>query len=735
MHETRPALASAVVALLLLGGGLHGQAIQSPRAVSGPVVVAPLKYDRSPALRDLPPRPASVDRVPHAPLPLRRSRPALHVADPVAQTSPAVPAIPGPIINFDGVAGTGLFLPPDTNGDIGPNHYVQWVNTSYAVYSRTGTLLYGPAAGNTLWTGFGAPCEGQNDGDPIVLYDSLADRWVMSQLALPNNFIGILLAPFYQCIAVSQTPDPMGAYFRYVYQFNDLNDYPKFGVWPDAYYMTMNQFASLVLTWAGQGVVAYDRARMLAGQPANMIYFNLFGVDPNLGGMLPADLDGPPPPAGSPGLFAQIDDDGQGAPADRIQIWRFHADWTTPSASTFTGPFVVGVAPFDSDMCAFARSCIPQPGTAPRLDALADRLMYRLQYRNFGTHQSLVVNHTVDVDGSDHAGVRWYEIRNPGGTPVVHQQGTYAPDASHRWMGSAALDRFGNLAVAFNVSSATTSPSIRYAARLAGDPPGVLAQGESDLMIGSGSQGSTSSRWGDYSMLGIDPVDDCTFWATAEYYASSSTAGWQTRVGAFRLPGCGSAPTPPAAPINLVATAVSQTRIDLTWSDQSNNEDGFQVERCSGVCTSAGPFTPIAATGAGVSSYSDTGLTGGATYSYRVRAYAGTLQSGYSNIAPATTVAQPPPPATAPAAPSNLTARLKGSTAELAWVDNSSDETRFEVQRSTGGSFLTIATLAANTTKFSDLSVPRRTTYTYRVSACNAAGCSQPSNTASVTRK
>ena len=735
MHVTRPALGSAVAALLLLGGSLHGQATQSARAVRGPVMVAPVKHDRSPALRDLPPRPASVEGEPHAPFRLRRARPALHVADPVTQTSLAVPTIPAPIINFEGVAGSGFLLPPDTNGDIGPNHYVQWVNTSFAIYSRTGTLLYGPAAGNTLWAGFGAPCEGQNDGDPIVLYDSLADRWIMSQLAIPNNFFGILLAPFYQCIAVSQTPDPTGAYYRYVYPFNDLNDYPKFGVWPDAYYMTMNQFASLVLTWAGQGVVAYDRVRMLAGQPANMIYFNLFSVDSTLGGMLPADLDGPPPAPGSPGLFAQVDDDGQGYPADRIQIWRFHADWTTPSASTFTGPFVVGVAPFDSDMCAFARSCIPQPGTAARLDALADRLMYRLQFRNFGSYQSLVVNHTVDVDGADHAGVRWYEIRNPGGTPVVHQQGTYAPDASHRWMGSAAMDGAGNLAVAFNASSATTSPSIRYAARLAGDPLGVLAQGEADLMIGTGSQADTSSRWGDYSMLGIDPVDDCTFWATAEYYATSSAAGWQTRVGAFRLPGCGTGtPTAPAAPTNLVATGVSQTRIDLTWSDQSDNEDGFQVERCSGACTSAGVFTAIAATGAGVSSYSDTGLTGGSTYSYRVRAYAGTLQSSYSNIAQATTIA-PPPPATPPAAPSNLTAKLKGSTADLAWADNSSNETRFEVQRSTGGSFQTIATLAANTTKFSDFSLARRTTYTYRVSACNAAGCSQPSNSASVTRK
>ena len=155
--------------------------------------------------------------------------------------------------------------------------------------------------------------------------------------------------------------------------------------------------------------------------------------------------------------------------------------------------------------------------------------MYRLQYRNFGTHESLVVNHTVDVDGTDHAGVRWYEIRNPGGTPFIQQQGTYAPDSFHRWMASAAMDAAGNIAIAYNVSSSTLAPSIRYAARLATDPPGVLAQGENDLIVGSGSQTHSASRWGDYSMLSVDPVDGCTFWATAEYFATTSLAGWQTR--------------------------------------------------------------------------------------------------------------------------------------------------------------------------------------------------------------
>ncbi len=343
----------------------------------------------------------------------------------------------------------------------------------------------------------------------------------MSQLAIPNNFFGILLfGPFYECIAVSATSDPLGAYNRYQYSFDKLNDYPKLAVWPDGYYMTMNQYTSLSLQFAGQGVVAFDRAKMLTGQPASAIYYDLASVDMNLAAMLPADLDGPAPPAGSPAYFAQIDDDAWGVtPSDQIQIWQFHSDWTTPSQSFFTRVAALPTAPFDSDMCGNSRNCLPQPGTTATIDAMSDRLMYRLQYRNFGDHESLVVNHTVDADGADHAGVRWYEIRNPGSSPSIYQQGTYAPDADHRWMGSVALDSAGNMALGFSVTGASTFPSIRYTGRLAADPPNVMTLGETDLMVGTGSQTNSSGRWGDYSLMVVDPVDDCTFWYTQEYYA------------------------------------------------------------------------------------------------------------------------------------------------------------------------------------------------------------------------
>ena len=529
------------------------------------------RHDLSSPLRDLPPLPPAARREPdeREPQPWRRRRrPDAATPDPVVQSYPTVATIPMPSSSFDGIGNVNGVLPPDTNGDVGPNHYVQWVNLSFAIYSKpahpgaTPTLLYGPAAGNTLWTGFGGPCETRSDGDPIVLYDQFADRWVMSELALPNSFVGILLAPFYQCIAISATPDPTGAYYRYQFAFNKLNDYPKLGVWSDAYYMAINQFAQISLQFAGQGVVAFDRQQMLAGLPAAMVYFDLAAVDMNLGGMLPADADGPPPPSGSPAYFAQIDDDAWGYSPDELQLWQFHVDWTNPSASSFSRVALLPTAPFDSNLCDYSRTCIPQPSTTARLDALADRLMYRLQYRNFGTYESLVVNHTVDVDGSDHAGIRWYEIRNPRTAPVIYQQGTYAPDADHRWMGSAAMDGAGNIALGFSVSGIATSPSVRYTGRLASDSPNTMTQGEADLIAGSGSQAHTSGRWGDYSMLAVDPTDDCTFWYTQEYYAAASDAGWRTRIGTFSLPSCATASTLPS--VKVVATVASAAEAGQT---------------------------------------------------------------------------------------------------------------------------------------------------------------------------
>lgn len=441
--------------------------------------------------------------------------------------------------NFEGLGNTSGVLPPDTVGDIGPNHYVQMTNLSFAIYDRSGMLLYGPVLNNTLWGPLGNVCATSNDGDPVVLYDEAVDRWLMSQFALPNYPNG----PFYQCLAVSQTGDPTGGWYLYAYLIsqNKLNDYPKFGVWPDAYYMSVNQFrcnAAGSCSWRGQGVVAFERDKMLVGDPGALaVYFD--NPDPDLGGMLPADWDGTaPPPADAPNPFVQVDDDAWGYPNDRLWIWNFHVDWSNPSASTFMADRSLPTASFDSNLCGYDRNCIPQPSGTP-VDALSDRLMFRLQYRNFGTHQVLLANHTVDVGGADQAGVRWYELNDTGGGWEIYQQGTYAPDGDHRWMGSVAMNGVGDIALGYSASSGTTYPSIRFTGRLAGDPLGLMTQGEGTIINGGGSQSHSTGRWGDYSMMSVDPTDDCTFWYTQEYYPSNSSAGWHTRIGSFTLSDCG----------------------------------------------------------------------------------------------------------------------------------------------------------------------------------------------------
>jgi hypothetical protein len=446
--------------------------------------------------------------------------------------------------SFDGLGNRNGVLPPDTVGVIGPNHFVQMTNLSFAVYDRSGGVLYGPVNSNTLWSPLGGVCATNNDGDPIVLYDQTADRWLASQFALPNYPRG----PFYQCIAVSQTGDPTGAWHLYTYLISDtkLNDYPKFGVWPDGYYMSINQFNCKVIgcTWAGQGVVAFERDKMLSGDStARMLSFDLFSTDSSLGGMLPADWNGAiPPPTGAPNNFVQLDDDSWGYSPDQLQIWSFHVDWSSTANSSFSLAQTIPTANFDSNLCGYARDCIPQPGGV-KVDAISDRLMYRLQYRNFGSAQApdqvLVTNHTVDV-GSDHAGVRWYELRNTGSGWSINQQGTYAPDSDHRWMGSVAMNGAGDIGLGYSVSSTTTYPSIRFTGRLNSDTPGQMTQGEGTIVNGGGSQSHSSGRWGDYSTMSVDPVDDCTFWYTQEYYSVNSSVGWKTRIGSFKLADCDS---------------------------------------------------------------------------------------------------------------------------------------------------------------------------------------------------
>ena len=430
-------------------------------------------------------------------------------------------------LNFEGL-GDGQYnfwveyAPPDTNGAVGATQYVEWVNTYFAVFDKhSGALVAGPAPGNSLWTGFGGGCESNNDGDPIAIYDKLANRWVMSQFSVST-------APYLQCIAISATADATGSWYRYSFQYNYFDDYPKMGVWPDAYYETFNMFnMANGGQFVGSDACAYNRAAMLNGQAATQICFQ---QGPTVGGLLPADVDGTTaPPAGAPNYMLTYG-------TNALELYKFHVDFGTPANSTFTGPVTIPVAAF-TPLCNGAPGCVPQPGTTTQLDSLADRLMYRLAYRRFSDHESLVVNHSVTV--SDGGGVRWYEIQSPGTTPVVAQQGTWAPDSSYRWMGSIAMDRIGDIAVGYSISSGGVYPSIAFAGRVPSDPAGAL-EAETPVMTGSGSQTGELTRWGDYSGMTVDPTDDCTFWYAQEYMVSNGSWNWRTRIANFQFPGCSS---------------------------------------------------------------------------------------------------------------------------------------------------------------------------------------------------
>jgi hypothetical protein len=440
--------------------------------------------------------------------------------DPVLQRSARTKLTVEPIRPFDGI-GTATYQitgdPPDTNGSVGKDHYVQWVNSALAVFDKTGTRILGPLDGNLLWTGFGGNCENYNDGDPIVLYDKAADRWLLTQFAVSGT-------PFSQCIAVSTSGDPTGKYARYEYQFNDFNDYPKFGVWPDAYYGTFNMFRGN--NFLGAKACAFERERMLAGNSARMQCYELS----NQGGVLPADLDGNrAPPSSTPNYMLNLG-------LNQLSLWKFHVDWSNLENSALTGPIAVRTAPFQiaCHSAAIPGECVSQPRTTQLLDTLSDRLMFRLAYRNFGDHDSLVVNHSVSAGTS--TGIRWYEIRNLSQIPTIFQQGTFALDATFRWMGSIAMDKLGDMLMGYSVSSKTVIPGIRFTGRTVGDLANQMRM-EQQAILGKGSQLSPD-RWGDYASMSIDPTNDCTFWFSTQYLANSGGANWATAVVPVKFMQC-----------------------------------------------------------------------------------------------------------------------------------------------------------------------------------------------------
>src|SRR4051812_11489314 len=521
----------ALVALLL-----SGSAVAAPRPgrtveiradrhdVSAPLtLLVASPHDSEEEFEEKGPRP-----VPH------ERQAALPARDPVLQDSFASLLMPRTATNFDGI-GVGFLganvkafdvagVPPDPQGDVGPAHYVQIVNSSFAVFTKDGHTAFGPVPTRTLFAGFGGPCEGRDDGDGIVLYDPLADRWLVGQFAILRGSD----RPYHQCIAVSRSGDPSGQWARYDYPSTEFRDYPKFGVWPDAYYATYNLFASTLGDgFHGIAYCALDRARMLAAEPAVQ---QCITVHDSVSGLVPADLDGAlPPPAGAPNVAVGFNSGG-------LVLYRFRVSWTN-ALDSFVENAALAVAPF-AEACFSSRNgaCIPQAGAgASMLDSLGDRMMFRAAYRNLGGHDALVTNHTV-MAGTV-TGVRWYEIRDPTGFAILYQQGTYAPDASFRWMASGAMDRAGNIGLGFSISDATMRPSIGYTGRARSDAPGQMGRGESIALTGGGSQAS-SLRWGDYSSMSIDPADECTFWYTNEYIPFDGVFNWRTRIFSFQLPDC-----------------------------------------------------------------------------------------------------------------------------------------------------------------------------------------------------
>ncbi len=453
--------------------------------------------------------------------------------------------IPSPAVSFNGPNNIANVSPPDPVGDVGPNHYVAMSNLYFQIYDKAGNSLYGPAANNTLWAGFGGDCQTDNSGDPIVLHDQLTDRWMLSQFTGSGP-------TYFNCVAVSTTSDPTGTYYRWAFSTgNNFPDYPKYGFWSDALYISTREFLNGA-SFVGVGAYAIRRSDLVTGNPAPTVISFLVppGATPyNIGdGLLPTDLDGVIlPPAGSPNYFLGTMDNGgpYGAPQDAITIWEFRADFAVPANSTFILDHTVSMtAVIDTIFpCSpTSRNCIPQPDTANKVDILSyrQRPLHRAAYRNFGTHQSIVTNQSVEAAASM-AGIRWWEIRNPDSAPFIYQESTFAPgigDNIHRWMGSMAMDYAGNMALGYSASAASgTYPSVWYTGRLAGDPLSTLPQGEGSIVTGTGSQ-TGSGRWGDYTSMNVDPADDCTFWYVNQWTPVTSSVGWQLRIGAFKFTQC-----------------------------------------------------------------------------------------------------------------------------------------------------------------------------------------------------
>jgi hypothetical protein len=533
----------------------------------GPVI-------QSADLRDLPyvaPNPEieekRLTRYPHPEIPSTTSQSAYPQFDVlVKQTLAPIATMPAPTLTFDGMNSSQsgcMCLPPDTDGDVGPNHYVQSVNSSIKIFDKSGNPLNG--ANGTTYNSFfltlaGTPCSGFNNGDGFVFYDHLADRWVVTDFAFPGTLPGA--GPFYECIGVSRTGDPVsGGWNLYAIQHDPSNvtwvgDYPKLAMWnsggtpaQNAYFLTVNLFDGVTLGFQGVRVFALDRASMLTGGPANTVAFNIppAGLGDSYS-LVPAGFrTGAPPPTGRDEFLISVDSPATGGVTlTQVHGWKFHVDFGTPSNSTLglganhTPNANVTVNGFIDAFTNTGTLLVPQTGTGQKLDTLGDKIMTPLVYQNRSGLESLWASQTVILNyPNGPTAVRWYQFNVTGGnfpaTAAQQQSWNNSGDGLWRWMPSIAVDQNGNMAIGYSTSSATQQPSIRYAGRLASDSANNLGQGEAIMTAGGGHQTHSSGRWGDYSMLSVDPSDNLTFWHTNEYYAATSSASWFTRVGKFQF--------------------------------------------------------------------------------------------------------------------------------------------------------------------------------------------------------
>ncbi len=504
-----------------------------------------------------------------------------------------------PLVNFD--AQTSPYYPPDCNGTAGPNHYMQTVNTTYAIYSKTGALVAGPTNMNLLFGSVtGANC---NDGDPLILYDDQAGRWLAVEFSLCTSNDRML-------IAVSTTNDPTGTWYQYSFDVADMPDYEKFGIWQDGYYMATNNGGS-------NDTYVFERSQMLIGGAApKMVGFSNAWLPISIDGFMcvpPVDNDGAFAPAGSPGLFIAMNDDAIGGGSDQLWIYELAVNWSNTASSTFNRTQQINVTAFDSNF-GNTWSNIPQQGTSQKVDAIPMVIMNVPQYRNFGTYQTIVCCHTVDVDNTNHAGIRWYELRKTTGAWTVRQTGTYAPDAHSRWMGSIMLNANNKIGLGYSISSSSMYPSIRYTGQSTGAyaaGTGILDVPEEIIQTGANSQ-TGYNRWGDYSLMSVDPADNETFWFTTEYIGSGGSR--KTKIASFKIGNAPVAITVDATAITGSSATLNGTVNPNTLSTNYHFEWGTTISYGnSTTTTSAGNGNTAVAVNAPIS-----GLTSGTLYHFRV---------------------------------------------------------------------------------------------------------------------